>query len=101
MKIKVSQENGQGGVHLSCMGLFCTIVFVALSAVFLYTRVELLIDANKEVEPIEAPVPPVLPNTIVQSSVDGGLPADAVFNADQGLFLAFALTGGTSFATAF
>ena len=46
-----------GGLHVSYMGAFCTIIFVALSAIYLYTRIDHLIDMNDDDDDERAAVP--------------------------------------------
>ena len=77
-----------GGLHVSYMGAFCTIIFVALSAVYLYTRIDHLIDVNDDDDDERAAVP----LTMSSYFAEGALSSNEVFGANRGLFIAAAVT---------
>ena len=65
---------------------------MALSAVYLYTKVELLIDAYKEAEPVKLPIPLAAPPTIIPTLAEDALSSNNVFSAENGLFMAFTIS---------
>ena len=75
------------------MGAFCTIVFVALSAIYLYSRIDHLIDANKDVEPVQVPETPL---SIISNLAEDALTSEDTFSAKNGLFFAIALVDNLS-----
>ena len=76
-----------GGFRVSYMGAFCTILFVAISSFYLYTRIDHLIDVNNDDDDERAAIPLTMSSNVMESA----LTSNEVFSADRGLFIAAAV----------
>lgn len=68
-----------GGAYVSYMGAFCSAIFLSISAVFLFSKVQVMVEKGSV--------------NIVTNTSEGALTFDDKFTADEGMFIAAALTG--------
>ena len=69
---------GAGGAYQSYMGAFVSIVFILISAIFLYSKIMVMLHVSQV--------------TIISNLVEGAYTQDYKFTADEGFFVAAALT---------
>ena len=86
--------NKRNGFTVSYMGAFCSVIFVAIFSIQIYTILRPSIDANSEpIVPNQlASEPQVVPTTIISNLAEGALTSANVFSAKQGLFFAVSLS---------
>ena len=67
-----------GPAYVSYMGALCSAIFISISAVFLYSKIMVLVNVSKV--------------TVIPNYAEGALTFDDKFTADDGFFIAAALT---------
>ena len=92
--MKTSKINKTNSFTVSYMGAFCSVIFVAIFAIQIYTGLRPSIDANSEtIVPNQLASPPqVVPTTIISNLAEGALTSANVFSAKEGLFFAVSLS---------